>query len=102
VKQKIEQILVVLFLVGLPIILFFYTATKSEIALKGKVINFSGIAQDDRIVNYLIIKLEDNRTLTIRHKGASKFHVGKSVVILEKTSYLFDVKRYTLSRITNP
>lgn len=68
--------------------------------INGQVINFGAKVDDTGIHSFLMVKLDDNKIIKVNYNKASKFDIGKIVIINEKTTNFFAIKRYTLSRIT--
>lgn len=64
-KIKLDQILVVLSLISLPFLVYFGASSKSQITINGVVTDFGATADDTGVHYFLIVRLEDTRTVTI-------------------------------------
>jgi len=97
-KTKFEQFIIIIFLLSIPFIIYFLTQTKSIHNIKGTVIDFGATVNDTGIHSFLIVNLEDNRTVIIKYQLASKLNIGKKILIHEKTTKLFDIKTYKIMK----
>lgn len=95
-KIKIEQIIVVLLLATIPLLSYFAASTKSQANIEGTVIDFGATVNDTGIESFLIVKLENNNTVTVKYQPASGKNIGKKVLVRERTTKLFDMKNYII------
>ncbi|MDD2225785.1 MAG: hypothetical protein PHU11_06140 [Dysgonamonadaceae bacterium] len=95
-KRKLGQVAAVLFIISLPVTIYLLTSTKSVSTINGEVIDFGATADDSGIHSYLLVKLEDNRTVKVEYNPASKRNVGKKVLVHVRTTKLFNIKKYTI------
>ncbi len=95
-KIKLEQFAILLFLICIPIMVYLSSATESETKLHGVVIDFGATTDDTGIDSFLLVKLEDNRTVKINYDPASKKNVGKKVLVYVRTTKLFGITKYTI------
>lgn len=95
-KFDIKKSLVLLFPISIPFLIYFGTATKSQLNIKGTVVDFGAIVDDGGINSFVMVKLDDNRTVKIDYSLASGFNIGKQVLVQERTTELFDMKRYKI------
>ena len=95
-KTKFGQVAVVFFIISLPVIIYLFISTKSVATINGEVIDFGATSDDTGIHSFLLVKLEDNRTVKVNYNPASKRNVGKKVLVHVRTTKLFDMKKYTI------
>lgn len=95
-RTKIEQIFVILFLISIPIILYFIVSTKSQLTMKGIVVDFGATTDDTVIHSFLIVKLENKKTVKINYNLASRINIGKKVLVNERTTKLLNIKKYKI------
>ena len=95
-KIKIEQILIILFLIAIPFLVYFASSTKSQQNIIGTVIDFGATTDDTGIHSFLIIKLVNNKTVKIKYQPAAGRNIGKKVLVAESTTKLFDMKNYKI------
>lgn len=95
-KKKIEQILIILFLISIPFLVYFYSSTDSKTILNGKVIDFSATVDEGGVHSYLIVKLDNNKTVTVPYDKASGLNINKRVKVNVKTTKLFGMKKYQI------
>jgi len=95
-KIKFEQIFIILFIISIPFIIYFSASTKSQLLLNGTVIDFGATTDDTGVYPFLMVKLEDNRTVKIDYQPASGLNIGKKVRVHERTTKLFDMKKYRI------
>ncbi len=97
-KTKIEQALLILFLISIPFLLYFLISTKSELILNGKVIDFGATTDEGGVHSFLIIKLEDNRTVNVYYRDTNGLHIGREVIIKERTTNLLNIRNFLFIR----
>ncbi|WP_324171942.1 hypothetical protein [Sulfurimonas sp.] len=95
-KIKLEQIFIILFIISIPFIIYFGVSTKSQLTIKGTVVDFGATTDDTGIHSFLMVKLENNRTIKIDYQLASGLNIGKKVLVNERTTKLFDMKKYKI------
>jgi len=95
-KTKLSQVAVVFFIISLPVTIYLLASTKSVSTTNGQVIDFGATADDTGIHSFLLVKLEDNRTVKVEYNPASKRNVGKKVLVHVRTTKLFNIKKYTI------
>ena len=99
-KEKIEQTISILFILSLPFIIYLLSTSKSsEIIRNGKVIDFTATSSEDGVESFLIVKLDNNKTVYIPYHGAAGLQIGKKIILKEKTTNFFDIKRYNILKL---
>ena len=95
-KTRIWQFIVILSLASTPILVYLLSSTKSQKNIRGTVIDFG--ATTDEVGNhpFLVIKLDNNRTVTVKYDLASGNDIGRRVLVAEITKKLFDIKVYRI------
>ena len=95
-KTSLQQIFTILFIVSIPFIIYFSSSTKSQTIINGTVIDFGAVMDDTGHYSFLMVKLEDNRTVKIDYQPASGLDIGKKVRVNERITKLFDMKKYKI------
>jgi len=95
-KTKLGQVAVLLLTISIPVLIYLSASTESETKINGKVVDFGATTDDTGIHSFLLVKLEDNRTVKVKYDPASKRNVGKKVLVHVRTTKLFGIKRYTI------
>lgn len=95
-KEKLQKVFIILSLASLPFVLYFGASIKSHSTIQGKVVDFGAVVDDFGIHSFLIVKLEDNRTVKIDYQLASGFDIGKKVLVKERVTKLFNMKMYRI------
>ena len=88
---------ILLYFILLPVLIYLYFSTSEEVEKIGVVTNFGSKVSDTGIHPYLVIRVDDH-TLTIPRHSSSRFDIGKKVIMMEKKTKLFDMKRYTFKK----
>ena len=94
--KKIEKIFTVLVLLSLPFMVYFMALPKSIQKIEGKVVDFGAYTDDSGIQSFLMVKLDTNRTVKVMYERASGFNVGKNILLNEKTTAFFGMKKYRI------
>ncbi len=94
--KRIEKIVTILFLVSLPFVVYFTSLTKSVQKMEGQVVDFGAYTNEQGIHSFLMVKLDTNRTVKVMYESASGFNVGKKVLLNEKTTAFFGMKKYKI------
>jgi len=94
--KKIEKIFTVLVLLSLPFMVYFMASTKSVQKIEGRVVDFGAYTNEEGIHSFLMVKLDTNRTIKVMYQPASGFNVGKKVLLNEKTTAFFGMKKYRI------
>ena len=94
--MRTEPIFIILFIISIPFIIYFSASTKSQLILNGTVTDFGATTDDNGVYPFLMVKLEDNRTVVIDYQPASGLNIGKKVRVNERTTKLFDMKKYKI------
>ena len=94
--KKIEKIFTILFLLSLPFIVYYMASTKSIQKIEGRVVDFGGHTDDLGIHRFLMIKLDTNQTVKVMYQPASGFNVGKKVLLNERVTVFFGMKKYRI------
>ena len=97
-KRSLERIGIVGMLILSPFVIYYMTASKSQKVYHGIVVKFWARTTDTRIIRYLNVRLDDNRTVTISYQPASGVLVGRKVVVKEITTKFFGYKVYKITR----
>ena len=95
-KTKLEQLIIIVFILSIPFIIYFSMSTKSQLSLQGTVVNFGARTDDTGIYSFLIVKLENDKTVKINYHLASGLNIGKKVLVNERTTKFFDIKKYKI------
>ena len=94
--KKIEKIITILFLLSLPFVVYFMASTKSVENIEGRVVDFGAYTNEQGIHSFLMVKLDTNRTVKVMYESASGFNVGKKVLLNERTTAFFGMKKYKI------
>jgi len=97
-RKFIERIGIVGILILSPFVIYYMSASKSQKVYHGTVVKFWARTTDTRIIRYLNVRLDDNRTVTISYQPASGVLVGREVAVKEITTKFFGYKIYKISR----
>ena len=93
---KFEQALVLFFLISIPFLIYNGTSTSTQENLNGVVIDFGATTDDIGIHSFLLVTLENNRTVKIDYPTASRFNIGKNILVHVRTTKLFGMKKYKI------
>ena len=85
-----------LFLISIPFLVYFYSSIGSQTMLNGKVVDFSATVDEGGIHSFLIVKLDNNKTVTVPYDKASGLNINKKVKVNIKTTKLFGMKKYQI------
>jgi len=94
--KKIENIFTVLVLLSLPFMGYFMALPKSIQQIEGRIVDFGGYTNEEGIHSFLMVKLDTNKTIKVMYQPASGFNVGKKVLLNEKTTAFFGMKKYRI------
>lgn len=64
--------------------------------MKGIVVDFGATTDDTGIHSFLIVKLENKKTVKINYNLASRINIGKKVLVNERTTKLLNIKKYKI------
>jgi len=60
------------------------------------VVDFDAYTDEQAIHSFLMVKLDTNRTVKVIYQSASGFNIGKKVLLNERTTAFFGMKKYRI------
>ena len=83
---------------SIPFLIYYLSLTKSQSNVYGKIIDFGATTDETGIHTFVIVKLENNTTVSISYDRASKFCIKKKVLVNIRTTKLFGIKIYKIKK----